>query len=150
VHFRGDSGSAYEFRITAIDRAANRTSITTSPLVIPVDDRDRGLWKLSKGWKRTRSSSAWGGTVVRAKQAGAGATLRFSGRSVSLIGRKLAKGGRLQVTLDGKSRTLRLRGGSGPRKVLWNSPRLRSGSHLLRLRTLGGGLVELDAVAPRP
>ena len=45
VHFRGDSGSAYQFRITAVDRAANRTAIVTDPLVLPVDDRDRGLWR---------------------------------------------------------------------------------------------------------
>jgi hypothetical protein len=150
VHFRGDSGSAYQFRITAVDRAANRTAIVTDPLVLPVDDRDRGLWKLSSDWQRSRSSSAWGRTVVRAEEAGATATLRFTGRSVALIGRKLAKGGRLRVTLDGKSRTLRVRGRSGPRTVLWTSSRLKAGSHLLRLRTLGGGPVELDAVAPRP
>jgi hypothetical protein len=150
VHFRGDSGSAYEFRITAVDRAANRTSVVTVPLVLPVDDRDRGIWKLSSGWKRQRSASAWGLTVVRARKAGATGTLRFRGRSVSLIGRRLAKGGRLKVTLDGKSRTLRLRGRSGPRTVLWTSPRLKAGSHRLRVRTLGGGPVELDAVAPRP
>jgi hypothetical protein len=150
VHFRGDSGSAYEFRITAIDRAANRTTIVTDPLVLPVDDRDRGLWRLAPTWKRTTSATAWGGTVVRAAEAGATGTLRFTGRYVSLVGRRLAKGGRLRVTLDGKPRTLRLRGGSGPRSVLWTSPRLRPGSHLLRLRTLGGGPVVLDAVAPRP
>jgi hypothetical protein len=150
IHFRGDSGSAYQFRITAVDRAANRTTVVTDPLVLPVDDRDRGLWHLSRGWKRTRSQSAWGRTVVRADAAGATGTLRFTGRSVSLIGRKLAQGGRLRLTLDGKSRTLRLRGHSRPRSVLWTSPRLRSGTHLLRVRTLGGGPVELDAVAPRP
>lgn len=149
AHFRGDSGSAYEFRITAVDRAANRTSIVTDPVVLPVDDRDGGIWKLS-GWKRQRSASAWGLTVVRARKAGATAALRFRGSSVSLIGRKLAKGGRLQVIVDGKSRTLRLRGRSAPRTVLWTSPSLKSGSHLLKLRTLGGGPVELDAVAPRP
>ena len=149
VHFRGDSGSAYEFRVTAVDRAANKTAIVTDPLVLPVDDRDRGIWKLS-GWTRKRSTGAWGLTVVRARKAGATGPLRFRGRSVSLIGRKLAGGGRLQVTLDGKSRTLRLRGHSDPRSVLWTSPTLKSGSHLLRLRTLGGGPVELDAVAPRP
>jgi hypothetical protein len=87
---------------------------------------------------------------VRADEAGATATLRFTGRSVALIGRKLAKGGRLRVTLDGRSRTLRVRGRSGPRTVLWTSSRLKPGSHLLRLRTLGAGPVELDAVAPRP
>ena len=150
VHFRGDSGSSYQFRITAVDRAANRASVVTDPLVLPVDDRDRGLWRLSRGWQRTRSASAWGGTVVRAKDAGATATLRFSGRSVSLIGRKLEQGGRLRVTLDGRSRTLRLRGRTRARSVLWNSPRLRSGTHVLRVRSLGDGPVELDAVAPRP
>ena len=150
VHFRGDSGSAYQFRITAVDRAANRTTIETDPLVLPVDDRDRGLWKLSRGWKRTRSESAWGHTVVRAAEAGATATLRFNGRSVSLIGRKLARGGRIRITLDGKRRTLRLRGRSGPRSVLWTSRTLRAGAHVLRVRSLGGGPVELDAVAPRP
>ena len=54
------------------------------------------------------------------------------------------------MTLDGKSRMLRVRGRSGPRTVLWTSSRLRAGTHVLRLRTLGGGPVELDAVAPRP
>ena len=150
VHFRGDSGSSYQFRITAVDRAANRSSVVTDPLVLPVDDRDRRLWRLSKGWQRTKSTSAWGGSVIRAKNAGATATLRFSGRSVSLVGRKLRQGGRLRVTLDGKSRTLKLRGRSRARSLLWNSPRLRPGSHVLRVRTLGGGSVELDAVAPRP
>jgi hypothetical protein len=34
--------------------------------------------------------------------------------------------------------------------VLWTSRTLKAGSHLLKVRTLGGGPVELDAVAPRP
>ena len=32
LHFRGDSGDAYQFRITASDRALNRTTIVTDPL----------------------------------------------------------------------------------------------------------------------
>ena len=35
-------------------------SIVTDPLVLPVDDRDRGLWKLSRGWKRSRSAVGLG------------------------------------------------------------------------------------------
>jgi hypothetical protein len=150
VHFRGDSGAAYRFRITAVDRAANRATIETEPLVVPVDDRDRGLWRLSRGWKRTRAESAWGRTVVRAAEAGATATLRFQGRAVSLIGRRLARGGRIRIRLDGRQRTLRLGGRSSARSVLWTSARLRGGAHVLRVRSLGGGPVELDAVAPRP
>jgi hypothetical protein len=69
---------------------------------------------------------------------------------VALIGRKLAKGGRLRLTLDGRSRVLRVRGRSPHRSVLWTSRPLESGGHSLTIRTLGSGTVELDAVAPLP
>ena len=67
LHFRGESGDAYRFRITATDRALNSASIVTDPVLIPVDDRDRGILHLSRGWKRTRAANAWGRTVVRAR-----------------------------------------------------------------------------------
>jgi hypothetical protein len=150
LHFRGDSGDAYRFRITATDRALNSASIVTDPVLIPVDDRDRGLLRLSRGWRRSRAATAWGRTVVRAERAGATGRMRFRGTQVALIGRKLAKGGRLRVTVDGRTRTLRVRGRTRPRDVLWVSRKLKPGAHVLRLRSLGGGPVELDAVAPSP
>jgi hypothetical protein len=150
VHFRGEAGDAYQFRITATDRATNRSTVETEPVVIPVDDRDRGLWRFARGWKRVRSGAAWGDTVMRAKQVGATARLRFRGSGVALIGRQLANGGRLRATIDGRSRILRVRGRSAPRGVLWTSDRLPSGSHSLTIRSLGHGPVEVDAVAPVP
>jgi hypothetical protein len=150
LHFRGESGDAYRFRITATDRALNSASIATDPVLIPVDDRDRGLLRLSRGWKRTRVPNAWGRTVVRAQLAGATGRMRFRGTEVALIGRKLPKGGRLRVTVDGRSRTLRVRGRTRHRSVLWVSAKLDPGAHVLRLRSLGRGPVELDAVAPSP
>jgi hypothetical protein len=150
LHFRGESGDAYRFRITATDRALNSASVVTDPVLIPVDDRDRRLLRLSRGWKRTRASNAWGGSVVRAKRSGATARMRFTGTRIALIGRRLPTAGRLRVTIDGRSRTLRLRGRSGHRRVLWVSSRFAAGDHTLRLRSLGGGPVELDAVAPSP
>ena len=150
LHFRGESGDAYRFRITATDRALNSASIVTDPVLIPVDDRDRRLLRLSRGWKRTRAANAWGRTVVRAKRAGATGRMRFRGKQVALIGRRLPRGGRLRVSVDGTSRTLRLRGRSSHRSVLWVSRRLGAGAHVLRFRSLGGGPVELDAVAPSP
>jgi hypothetical protein len=150
LHFRTESGDAYRFRITATDRALNSATVVTDPVLIPVDDRDRKLLRLSRGWTRTRVSDAWGGTVVQAREAGATGRMRFRGRQIALIGRRLPKGGRLRVTIDGRSRTLRVRGRSAHRSVLWVSSRFGPGAHTLRLRSLGGGPVELDAVAPSP
>ena len=150
VRFRGDSAKAYQFRITAVDRAANRGSAETETILLPVDDRDRRLWSFSRGWKKTSRAQAWGRTVRRAERAGASATLPFAGRRVSLIGRRLPRGGRLRVSVGGKSKVLNLRGRSRPRGVLWTSRALRDGNHVLRIRSLGGGPVEVDAVAPRP
>lgn len=151
LHFRGEAGDAYAFRITATDRALNQTTLETQPVVVPVDDRNRLLWSFSnKGWKRLKARSAWGGTVMRARKAGATARLRFRGTRVTLVGRRLPRGGRIRVTVDGKSRVVRLRGRASRRSVLWGSGKLAAGDHTLRVRTLGGGLVELDAVAPSP
>ncbi len=150
ARFRGDSAKAYQFRVTAVDRAANRGAAESQTIVMPVDDRDRRLWRFSRGWKRTPRAAAWGRTVRRAAEAGATARLPFTGRRVSLVGGLMRKGGRLRVSVGGRSKVLRLRGRSAPRRVLWTSRLLPDGAHVLRIRSLGGGPVEVDAVAPRP
>ncbi len=151
LHFRGDVGATYRFRITATDRALNNTTVVSEPVTVPVDDRNRSLWRFSKGdWQRVRRAQAWGKTVIRAADAGASARFSFEGTEVALVGRKLPKGGRLRVTVDGRSRVLRTRGRSGYRTVLWSADGLGDGRHRLSLRSLGGGPVELDAVAPSP
>ena len=103
----------------------------------------------SRGGDRAYTSTTPPGAALpRAPDAAASPGL--DGRLVSVFERKLARGGRLRVTIDGRSRTVRVRGRSGHRSVLWVSPRLPAGAHVLRLRSLGGGPVELDAVAPSP
>jgi hypothetical protein len=124
--------------------------VETDDLTVPVDDRSRRLWRFSKGWERTRTESAWGGSVIRTSEEGARARLRFRGTQVALVGRKRPTGGRLRLTLDGRDKVLRLRGRAGPRSLLWTSRTLEPGSHSLRIRSLGGGPVVLDAVAPLP
>ena len=120
-------------------------------MIVPVDDRSQRLLRFSKrDWKRVRVESAWGGTVVRAAEAGATRALRFRGTRLTLVGRKLQKGGRLRRDDRRQEQGGRLRGRSPHRSVIWTSPRLAPGSHSLVLRTLGGGPVELDAVAPSP
>ena len=89
VRFRGASGEAYRFRITAVDRATNSGTTESHTVVVPVDDRDRRLLRFSRGWKRTPRQSAWGGTVRHTTEPGATAKLRFRGRRVSLISRRI-------------------------------------------------------------
>ena len=149
-HFRGRSGRTYRFRITAVDRAGNRRTVVSDRVVLPVDDRDRRTLRFSRGWRRLKRSGAWGRTVVRSRRRGASARMRFRGRRLVLIGRKLPKGGRLRVTIDGRSRVVRLRGKARHRRLLYRSRRLSGRRHTLRLRALGGGPVEVDAVAPIP
>lgn len=150
VAFRGGAGKSYEFRVTAFDRAANASTPASGTVSFPVDDHNRRMWRLSKGWRGVKSSEAYGGRSIRPKREGASARLSFSGTGVALIGRKLAKGGRLAVTIDGKRTTLRLRGKAVYRETLWTSPALTAGNHVLRVKWIGGGPVELDAVAPLP
>ncbi|HLM26855.1 MAG TPA: fibronectin type III domain-containing protein [Thermoleophilaceae bacterium] len=150
TRFRGRSGRQYEFRVTALDRAGNRSSATGNELLIPVDDRDRSLIRFSKGWKRLQRKGAWGRHVVRSTRRGATARLRFRGTRLALIGRRLPRGGRLRVKIDRGTRTVRVRGAARHRRVLFTSKRLRSGLHRVRVTAVGGGPVELDAVGVRP
>jgi hypothetical protein len=147
THFRGRSGHSYEFRVSAFDRANNRGRFATGKVTVPIDDRDRVL-RFSRGWRRLASRQAWGRKLVRSQEAGATVRLRFRGRRVALIGRKLRNGGRLLVSVDGHRKRLRLRGRPRQRSLLYLSAPRRSGRHSLRLQALGDGPVEIDAVAP--
>jgi hypothetical protein len=150
ARFRGAAGATYDFRLSALDRARNE-GVTQGGVVFPIDDRDRRLLRLSKrGWKRLKRRAAWGRQVIRSRKRGARARLRFRGSRVALIGRELPNGGRLRVTVDGRSRTIDLEGDPDFRDVLFVSARRHAGAHTLRLKAVGGGPVELDAAAPIP
>jgi hypothetical protein len=149
-HFRGDPGAAYDFRVAAVDRAGNRSGFVEDRVIFPIDDRDRRLVRISRGWKRLARKRAWGGHVLRSRRKGARVRVRFRGSAVALIGRKLPKGGRLRVSIDGRARVVRLRGTPRFRRVLFVSRRRAPGTHTLRLKALGGGKVEIDAIAPIP
>jgi hypothetical protein len=150
-HYRGDPGASYQFKIAAADRAGNRAEATTGTITIPIDDRDRRFLRFSRGdWRQLQLKGAWGGFVARSRRIGAATRLRFNGTRVALIGRRLPNGGRLKVTVDRRSRTLRLRGTPRFRELLFRSRRLAPGPHFLRAEAIGGGPVEIDAVAPLP
>jgi len=146
---RGSSGAAYDFRVRAFDRAGNASGEATATTLMPVDDLSHRI-RFSRGWKVLKRSGAWRRAATRSTRRGASATMRFSGTQALLISRKLPRGGRLRVTIDGRSHTVSLRGRSRFRRVVFRSPQLRPGAHRLRVRALGRAPVEVDALAVRP
>ena len=145
---RSKAGASYDFRVSAFDRANNRGPFATDTIVVPVDDRDRRRVGFSRGWQRLRRSAAWGRHVVRTREEDATISFRYTGRRVALIGRKLRNGGRLLVDIDGHRKVLNMRGRPRHRSVLYVSARRRETVHDVRLIALGGGPVEIDALAP--
>lgn len=144
--FRGHHGLAYDVRVSAVDRAANRGTSRRKRVAIPVDDRDTGSFKFSKGWRKLRRHGAWGGSVHRSARKGASARIRVAGGRAVIIGRKLRRGGKLRVTIGNRSRTIRLKGRSRFRTHLYTSRHLSAKRRLMRLKVTGGK-VEIDAVA---
>ena len=144
--FRGAPGTEYEFRVSAIDRAGNRSGFATDTVLVPIDDRDRGAMRFRGRWRRLERPGAYGRFVMRAPRRGPRLRTAFSGDSVALIGRRMRRGGRLRISIDGRAFVRRMRGAPRHRRVLFERHGLGPGRHVLRLRALGGGPVELDAV----
>jgi len=145
--FRGSSGVSYEVRVLAVDRAGNRSAGVTATTTVPLVNRDGPLF--SDGWERLERRGAWGGSVRRSTEPGALARFRFSGQSVALIGRRLRKGGKLRVSVAGRTELIDVSGEPRPREVLWTSAALPPGTHTLELKAVRGP-VEVDAVAVVP
>lgn len=138
-----EEGASYRLRVRAQDNAGNLGPFARGRFTVPFDQIALRL----RGWRSVTRTNAWLKRVAQADGAGATATYRFTGRRVRLIGPRFATGGRLEVTVDGEGEVVSARG-RGERKVLFDSGRLPKGRHTVRVRTLGGGPVALDAVAP--
>ena len=147
VRFKGSPGASYVLRVRAQDNRGNLGEFAKASFVIPLDDRDRRVRKAG-AWQRLARARAWMKAVSVNYLPGARASLSFSGQRVRVIGPRFASGGRLEVLLDGRSRVVSVRGRDADRRVLFDSHGIRKGRHTLRLRTLGGGPVALDAIAP--
>ena len=143
--FRGRPGIAYQFRLRARDRSGNSSGYVYDETIVPLDDRSRRI-AFGPGWRRIERRGAYGRTIARARRAGLEARVRFRGSRVALIARRSPRGARLVVTVGARRRAISLRGPDRFRRVVFRSRELRPGRHLLRLRTLDGGIADLDGI----
>jgi hypothetical protein len=144
IVFRGRPGSSYLFRLRARDRFGNLSRYSYDDTVVPLDDRSRGV-QHSPGWRLLRRNRAYGHTLSRATGSGHSMRMVFRGTRAAVIGSRSPHGARLRVTIDGRPAVIRLAGRHTYRRVLFRSRPLRTGLHLLRLETLGGGVTDIDA-----
>jgi len=102
------------------------------------DDRG-GAIAWSGSWRSARHPGYAGGSVHYATRAGSTATLRFTGRSVRVVGPAGPTRGRVQVLVDGAVvRTVDLRASRfHPRTTIYARTWARAGAHAVELRVLG-------------
>lgn len=145
----GVPGVAYELRARGFDRAGNAGGATATTIV-PLDNLSHRLRFSKRGWKVLGRQGAWQLSTSRATRRGASLSLRFKGIQATVITRKLPRGGKLRLTVDGSSRVVNLRGNTKWRKLKLSSAKLDAGDHTLRLTSLGKAPVEVDAIAVQP
>jgi hypothetical protein len=98
VTLKGQLGSVYRIKVTAVDRAGNTTQVSKG-LDVAYDDHSLTL---SKGWKRVKSHAAFGGSLVSASTKGAKAKVTAYGTTYSLITTLCKDCGVVQVYVNGK------------------------------------------------
>ena len=96
-------GNNYRFRVRATDDNGNRSGWKYGPrFAVEAHQESGDALTYSGAWTTQAMTSASGGAVKHAAEAGAAATLRFSGRSVAWVAPKSSTRGKAEVYLDGR------------------------------------------------
>jgi hypothetical protein len=148
--FTGTAGHTYEFRVAATDSGGEVGAFATSGAVVVPSGAKPSKGHYSKHWKTVKVKGAWQGHAIESSTAGSTFTLRYTGGTVTVIGETSRSGGRLKVTLDGHSRTLRLHSSKLAVRKRLATFKVKSGTHHLKLTVLSGTVaVEGYAIADR-
>ena len=135
--FSGTPGHTYSFRVAATDSSGQAGAFATRTTVIPSGvEPSKGHY--GKGWTTVKRAGAWLGHAIGSSTAGSAFTLRYVGGALTLVGETTRAGGKLQVTLDGHSRTLHLHSSKLRVRRTLATFKVKAGTHHLRLTVLGG------------
>jgi hypothetical protein len=144
-------GHSYRFRVRAADVAGNLGAWMTGPAFrLTHYGESSASVKYSGTWSTSTSSVYWGGKAKASSQAGAKASLTFTGRSVELVSRKGPARGKAQIYVNGVLKaTIDLYAASYQnQRVVWTGSWSSSATRTITVRvagTSGRPRVDLDA-----
>jgi hypothetical protein len=148
-------GHTYSFRVRAVDTAGNIGSWMTGPVFrLTHYGESSASVKYSSTWSTSTSSVYWGGKAKASSQAGAKASLTFTGRSVELVSRKGPARGKAQIYINGVLKaTIDLYASSYlNQRVVWTGSWSSSATRTITVRvvgTPGRPRIDLDAFVVR-
>jgi hypothetical protein len=104
---------------------------------------------LSKAWKVLSVKGAPGSRAVSAAVRGASATYSFTGRSVALIANTSPASGRVRIVVDGRQVAITSLASARAHTalVVWTSPALTLGRHVVTVVSMSAAPVSLAGVA---
>ncbi len=153
-------GQTYFFALRTRDDSDNLSDLSNSPSAeakapTPVgegiyEENDENI-AYTGVWTPWNHASASGGMIRYTNQAGASATLTFTGRQVSLLYTRYTSRGEIEITIDGGAPVLLNQYGTALSfQNRWDSPALDAGTHTIRLRHPGGTkYIDIDAIEVR-
>ena len=145
------SGYEYRYRVRARDGGGWTDWVSGPQVDVTRYDESAGQVEYTGRWRAAAGSGYVGGKVKYATARGAKASLKFTGRSVALIGPKGSTRGQAKIYIDGKyvktinlySRTYR------SRQIVFAYNWAKAGTHRLSIvvqGTAGHPMVALDAI----
>jgi hypothetical protein len=151
-------GTAYGFRVRAVDAAGNVGSWSATSFTIALLQEDAAAVTYTAAWTTESVTSAAGGQQRFATAAGASSTFAFTGRSVAWVAVKATDRGRAEVFIDGVSAGIvnlyHASTTAAARRVVFRHAFAASGPHTIRVTVLGskatastGTRVDVDAFA---
>jgi hypothetical protein len=146
------AGHRYRLRVRATDGAGNVSAWAVGPILTPaVLQESTSAIRYTGRWTTAASASASGGHLRWSSQAGATATLTFTGRSIAWVAPRGPSLGKARVYVDGAFvATVSLSSGvSQSRTIVYNKGWSRSSTHVLRLvvaSSAGNAPIDVDAL----
>ena len=143
-------GHSYAFRVRATDFEGNTSAYATGPAFKPIRFQEASATVTYTGsWSTTTSSSASGGHGITASSTAARATFRYTARDFAWIVTRTPTSGSAQVRVDGVLiTTINLRSTTFKyRQLVFQRHFSTLATHSIEIRPIGGGRIDLDAIA---